>query len=167
MMVKIDLVLSRAGMAAHAWIICNPTGKEMPAITRTSADISNYEKILGYCWNKEYDAFHQIVLFEETPLSWDSELCPDSSCIFPEALERFTMIEGIMWPRAMVPTLGYKVTENSPMLVHSGDGSEVGMCSVTHLVTELNDNDPAKKNGIVNHVAFVKATKAFLFLASS
>ena len=49
MMVKIDLVLSHAGMATHAWIVCNPTCKEMPAIAPTSAEIANYDKILGDC----------------------------------------------------------------------------------------------------------------------
>ena len=43
------------------------------------------------------------------------------------------------------------------MLVFSGDGSEVGMCSLAHLVTELHNNDAANMNGVVNHVAFVKA----------
>ena len=63
-----------------------------------------------------------------------------------------------MWPRSLVPARGYKVTDLSPMVVHSGDGSDVGMSAVAHLVTELLDNDPAKVNGVVNHVALIKVT---------
>ena len=51
------------------------------------------------------------------------------------------------------------------MLVFSDDGSDVGMCSVAHLVLELHNNDPAKMNRVVNHVAFVKAMGRLVPLA--
>ena len=62
-----------------------------------------------------------------------------------------------MWSRPLVPTLGYKTTDNSPAMVYSGDGSGVNMTATAHLVTELLDDDPNKKGGIVNHVALAKA----------
>ena len=57
MMEKIDLVLKKSGMLTHPWTVCNPTGKEMPAVAPTSDEIANFPKILGYCWSEEHDAF--------------------------------------------------------------------------------------------------------------
>ena len=57
MMEKIDIVLKKAGMVTHPWTICNPTGKEMPAVAPTSDEIANFAKILGYCWSDEHYAF--------------------------------------------------------------------------------------------------------------
>ena len=70
-----------------------------------------------------------------------------------------------MWSRPLVPALGYKITKNSPAIVYSGDASGDNMTATAHLVTELQDDDPDKKNGVVNHVALIKAMGRLVPLA--
>ena len=67
-----------------------------------------------------------------------------------------------MWSRPLVPILGYKITKNSPAMVYTGDGSSTNVAATAHLVTEMLDHDPDRKNGIVNHVALVKTMSRLL-----
>ena len=68
-------------------------------------------------------AFRDIMFHEGFPPDWDQPLSPISRDMFISALERLLLVDGVMWSRPPVSTFGYKVTENSPVLVYTGSGS--------------------------------------------
>ena len=103
---------------------------------------------------------------EEFPPDWDQPLSPKSRKMFISALERLLLVGGVMWSRPPVSTFGYKVTKNSPAMVYTGSGSPSYVTGTAHLVTELLDNDPNKKDGIINHVALVEAKSYLASLAN-
>ena len=130
------------------------TKRLLARVAMSIFDLTAY-LILPQMVNRLY--FHRALVYEETVCGWDSVVSEEMRLEFVRNIEMIMSLDGFTWPRCAIPSRGYKVTKNSPMLVYPSDGSGSASVSYAYLVVERKDDDPEKSQQQPNHVSLIKA----------
>ena len=126
-------------------------------IARTAMSIWDSQAVLIAAQMQARSFFRDALLYDQhLKGGWDQEVSLEIREKFIVLIEDLMSLDGYLWPRLVIPEMGFEVNEHSPMLAVSVDGSSTGSAALVHLVTERKNGDPLKTKEEPNCVSLIK-----------